>query len=58
MLYPELESDDDERDAEKAELTEVADEIAEDSGEAPPAEDDNEDELLVSEWPDPVESGG
>jgi segregation and condensation protein B len=58
VLYPEIESDDDESDAEKAELTEVAGEIAEDSGEAPPAEDDNEDELLVSEWPDPVESGG
>jgi segregation and condensation protein B len=58
VLYPEIESDDDESDAEKAELTEVADEIAEDSGEAPPAEDDNKDELLVSEWPDPVESGG
>lgn len=56
VLYPETEED--ESDAEIAELTEVADEIAVDSGEVPPAGDDNEDELLVSEWPDPVERGG
>jgi len=49
VLYPENVEDDDEGDAEKAELIEVADETADDA---------DEDELVVSEWPDPVERGG
>lgn len=58
VLYPEFVEDDDEDDTEKAGLTEDADETAEDGVEAPSAEDAKEDELVVSEWPDPVESGG
>jgi len=58
VLYPEIREDDDEGDAEVAELGEVADKIAEDGVEAPSSEDTDEDELVVSEWPDPVESGG
>ena len=58
VLYPEIEEDDSEGDAEKAELTEVADEIAEEAAAPPTAEEADEDELIVSEWPDPVESGG
>jgi segregation and condensation protein B len=58
VLYPEIEEDDSEDDAEKAELTEVADETGEEAAEPQEAEDADEDELVVSEWPDPVESGG
>ena len=58
VLYPEIVEDDDEDDTEKAGLTEVADETAEDGVEPPSAEDEKKDELVVSEWPDPVESGG
>lgn len=47
VLYPEIREDDDE----------VAGEIAEEVGEVTSAQDDEE-ELVVSEWPDPVESGG
>jgi len=47
VLYPEIQEDDDEG----------ADEIAEDGSEVPSAEDDDN-ELVVSEWPDPAESGG
>jgi len=57
VLYPEI-VEDDEEDTEKAGLPEDADETAEDGVEAPSAEDAKEDELVVSEWPDPVESGG
>ncbi len=56
VLYPEIEEDADEGDIEKAEATEVGDEIVEDDAEVAPADD--ADELVVSEWPDPVESGG
>jgi hypothetical protein len=39
-------------------LTEATDEIADDGVEAPSTADADADELIVSEWPDPVESGG
>lgn len=57
VLYPEIGEEEDEGDVENAELTQVADETAEEGSEGTLAEDD-EDELVVSEWPDPVESGG
>ena len=56
VLYPEIEEDED--DTEKAELTEASEEMAEAGGEAPSEADADEDELVVSEWPDPVESEG
>lgn len=56
VLYPEIEEDED--DTEKAELTEASEEMAEADGEAPSEADADEDELVVSEWPDPVESEG
>ena len=56
VLYPEIEGDKD--DTEKAELTEASEEMAEEDGDAPPEADADEDELVVSEWPDPVESEG
>jgi len=58
VLYPEIEEDDSEGDAEEAERTEVADEIDDEAAETAPAQDEEGDELIVSEWPDPVESGG
>jgi len=58
VLYPEIEEDDSEGDAEEAELTEVADEIDDEAAETAPAQDEEGDELIVSEWPDPVKSGG
>jgi len=48
----------DEEATEKAELTEASEEMAEEDGDAPPEADADEDELVVSEWPDPVESEG
>jgi segregation and condensation protein B len=54
VLYPEINEDE----GEKAELTEATDEIADDGVEAPSGADADADELIVSEWPDPVESGG
>jgi len=56
VLYPEIEEDED--DTEKAELTEASEEMAEEDGDASPEADADEDELVVSEWPDPVESEG
>jgi len=60
VLYPEIleDDDEDEDDTGKAGLTDVVDEAAEDGVEAPSTDDSQEDELVVSEWPDPVESGG
>lgn len=51
VLYPEIEGDDDE------DADEAIEEVAEDGNEVPSVEDTEEDELIVSEWPDPVESG-
>jgi segregation and condensation protein B len=56
VLYPEIEEDKD--DIEKAESTEASEETADEDGDAPSEADADKDELVVSEWPDPVESGG
>ena len=58
VLYPEIEEDEGEGedDAENAEFAEVSDELPEEDADVAP--EDEADELVVSEWPDPVKSGG
>jgi segregation and condensation protein B len=60
VLYPEIEEDED--DAEKDEMTEASGAVAEADGNTPSVaaviSETDADELVVSEWPDPVESGG
>ena len=56
VLYPEIEEDKD--DAERTELTEAGEEMAEEDCDTPSDTDADKDELVVSEWPDPAESGG
>lgn len=40
------------------EVGDVEEDVADDSEESAPPAEDNDDELIVSEWPDPAESGG
>lgn len=60
VLYPEIEEDED--DTEKDEMTEASGAVAEADGDTPSVaeviSETDADELVVSEWPDPVESGG
>jgi segregation and condensation protein B len=58
VLYPEIEEDEDE--TEKDEMTEAGGEVAEADANTPSVAEavSEADELVVSEWPDPVESGG
>jgi segregation and condensation protein B len=60
VLYPEIEEDED--DTEKDEMAESSGAVAEADGDTPSVAavipETDTDELVVSEWPDPVESGG
>jgi segregation and condensation protein B len=58
LNLPEVEEDTSDEAPVIPELPVLYPEIDEDGGEVKSAEDDNEDELVVSEWPDPVESEG